>query len=183
MDLLGNGLSAAATGRGRIAVLSSPSPLDAVEDNPAGLSGTSVPTLDIGAVGMFVGSFSDAANSDARPHGVAGALPFGAFALPFGHSSCTAALAETPEILVRSNWNYVDTPGKAGVSYGLQKQEDEIIATRSSLSLARPLGPHWSAGISLGIFYNHNDLHAPCIFQHQPQLQGLKVLLGLVTSG
>ena len=187
-DLLGNGLSAGAIGRGGIAVLSSASPLDAVEGNPAGLSGTSAPTLDAGAVGLFVGgSFSNAANPDAHPHGVAGAIPFGAFALPLGHghhrTGWTASLAETPEILVRSNWNYVDVPGTAGVSYGLQRQEDEIIAIRSSLSVARPLGPHWSAGVSLGVVYNHNDLHAPYIFQQQPQLQGLKVLLGLVTSG
>jgi long-subunit fatty acid transport protein len=84
---------------------------------------------------------------------------------------------------MRANWHYVDAPGTAGVTYGYQTQEDQIIAVRPSLGAARTFGPKWSAGATLGIAYNQNDLHAPYIFQQQPQLAGLKVLLNLTTRG
>lgn len=115
--------------------------------------------------------------------GVAGALPYGAFVTPLGKSHWTASAAVTPEILMRANWHYVDAPGTAGVTYGYHTQETQIIAVRSSLGVARTLGPKWSAGATLGIVYNQNDLHAPYIFQQQPQLAGLKILLDLTTRG
>jgi long-subunit fatty acid transport protein len=181
---LGNGLSAAATSRGETNVTESSDPLDAVEGNPAGLASLTSPALDLSALALYVdGTFHNAANPGARTRGLAGALPYGAFAAPLPHSSWVAAAAVTPEILMRANWHYNDTPGTAAVTYGYQTQETQIIALRSSLSLARTLGPKWSAGISLGLVYNQNDLHAPYIFQQQPTLQGLKVLLALTTRG
>jgi hypothetical protein len=38
-------------------------------------------------------------------------------------------------------------------------------------------------GVTLGVVYNRNDLHAPYIFQQQSSLAGLKVLLNLTTRG
>jgi long-subunit fatty acid transport protein len=183
---LGNGLSAAAIARGGESVASS-SPLDAVEGNPAGLATLQRPTLEVGAVGLYVGgTFTNSANPHAGIRGVAGAMPYGAFALPMQSGPLAhwvASAAVTPEILMRANWHYNDAPGTLGVTYGYQTQETQIIAIRSSLGLARTFTPKWSAGATLGIVYNQNDLHAPYIFQQQPTLAGLKVLLGLTTRG
>jgi long-subunit fatty acid transport protein len=181
---LGNGLSAAAIARGGTNSMESSAPLDAVEGNPAGLATITNPSLDLSAVGVYAdGTFRNAANPEARTRGLAGALPYGAFATPLRHSPWVFAAAATPEILMRANWHYNDTPGTAGVTYGYQTQETQIIAVRSSLSLARAFTQKWSTGVSLGLVYNENNLHAPYIFQQQPQLQGLKVLLALTTRG
>ena len=118
---LGNGLSAAATARGGSVVTATDSPVDAVEGNPAGLAGLSTRTLEVSALGLVAGgSFKNAANTNAKLRGVAGAFPFGAFATPIGHTPWTASAAVTPEILMRANWHYVDAPGTAGVTYGYQ---------------------------------------------------------------
>ena len=181
---LGNGLSAAATARGGTIVTERFSPLDAVQGNPAGLAGISTRELDLSAIGLVAGgSFQNSANQTAGLHGVAGALPYGAFATPLGKSHWIASAAVTPDILMRADWHYVDPAGLDGVTYGYRAHETQIIAIRSSLGLARAFGPKWSAGATLGIVYNQNDLHAPYIFQQEPHLAGLKVLLDLTTRG
>jgi hypothetical protein len=181
---LGNGLSAAAIARGGSNVSERGGALDAVEGNPAAFAGISNRALDLSVVGVVAGgSFSTATNNNAKLTGVAGALPYGAFVTPIGKSKWAAAAGVTPEILMRANWHYNDAPGTAGVTYGYQQQETQIIAVRSSLGVARTFGSKWSAGATLGIVYNQNDLHAPYIFQQQPQLAGLKVLLNLTTRG
>lgn len=181
---LGEGLSAAAIARGGNNVAETGAALDAVEGNPAGLSGLSAPVLDLNVVGMVAGgSFENAANPDAKLSGLAGALPYGAFATPLGRTRWVGSAAVTPETLMRATWHYNDTPGTAGVTYGYQREESQIIVVRSSLGLARSFGVKWSAGVTLGLVYNHNELNAPYIFQQQPALQGLKVLLVLTTRG
>jgi long-subunit fatty acid transport protein len=180
----GNGLSASTLARGGALAAQTGSPLDGVEGNPAGLAGIAAPTLEVGAVGVFgAGSFQNSVNSDGRMGGVVGAMPFAAFATPLGASHWTASAAFTPEILMRANWTYLDAPGTAGVSYGLQTNETQIVAVRSSLGVARTFGSKWSAGAIVGLVYNTNNLNAPYIFQQQPQLAGLKVLLNLQTHG
>lgn len=180
----GNGLSAAAEARGGALAAQQGSPLDAVEGNPAGLAGIKTRGLEGGVVGVFgSGSFRNSANADGRMSGVVGAMPFGAFVTPIGASRWTASAAFTPEILMRANWRYMDAPGTLGVSYGLQTNETQIIAVRSSLGVARSFGPKWFAGGIVGLIYNTNNLNAPYIFQQQPQLAGLKVLLNLQTHG
>jgi long-subunit fatty acid transport protein len=180
----GNGLSAAAEARGGTLAPQQGDPLDAVEGNPAGLAGITAHTLEVGAVGVFgSGSFQNSVNSNGRMSGVVGAMPFGAFVTPLGASHWTASAAFTPEILMHANWRYVDAPGTAGVTYGLQTNETQIIALRSSVGAARTFGSKWSAGAVLGLVYNTNNLDAPYIFQQQPQLAGLKVLLNLQTHG
>ena len=182
---LGNGLSAAAIARGGAVTAEQGDPLDAVEGNPAGLARIARPVLDATAVGVLEqGSFRNLANADGRLSGVAGVMPYGAFAMPLGRGrKWVGSAAFTPEILLRANWQYNDAPGTAGASYGFQTQETQIIAMRSSLGLARTFGSHWAAGVTSGVVYNTNDLHAPYIFQQQPQLAGLKVLLALTTHG
>ena len=160
------------------------SPVDAVQGNPAGLAGIRATALDLNGVGLVAGgSFRNRANPDVKLRGIAGALPFGAVAFPYRGGPWVFSAAVTPDLLMRANWHYVDAPGTAGISYGYQTQETEIMAIRSSVGAARSIGPHLAAGVTLGVSYNQNDLHAPYIFQQQPILQGLKVLLNLTTRG
>jgi long-subunit fatty acid transport protein len=181
---LGNGLSASALARGGINVTGHEDPLDAVEGNPAALAGIRIPTLDFSLFGLLAsGSFRNAVNSDAKLSNVAGALPYAAFATPISHGPWIVSAAFTPEYLMRADWHYNDSPGTLGVTYGYQRQESKIVAVRPSIGLARSFGPKWSAGATLGIDYNQNNLNAPYIFQEQPALKGLKVLLDLSTTG
>lgn len=180
----GNGYSAAAEARGGTLAAQQGDSIDAVEGNPAGLAGIEARVLEATGVGVFgSGSFQNSANTNGRMGGVVGAMPYGAFVMPLGASHWNLSAAETPEILMRANWTYVDAPGTLGVSYGLQTNETEIIGMRTSLGVARTFGPKWSGGAVLGLVYNTNNLNAPYIFQQQPQLAGLKVLLSLQTHG
>ena len=180
----GNGYSAAGQSRGGALATQQGDPIDAVEGNPAGLAGVKTRILEATGIGVFgSGSFQNSANTNGRMGGVVGAIPFGAFVTPLGASKWSASAAFTPEILMRANWRYVDAPGTAGVTYGLQTNETQIIAVRSSVGLARSFGTKLSIGAVLGLVYNTNNLNAPYIFQQQPQLAGLKVFLDLKTHG
>ncbi|MBB5056657.1 long-subunit fatty acid transport protein [Granulicella aggregans] len=180
---LGNGLSAAAVARGGTMVTEHGSPLDAVEGNPAGLAGINHRVLDLSGLALVAhGTFTNSVDNHGTLRAFSGALPYAAFAMPLGHRF-TAAAAVTPEFLMRAAWQYTDPAGTAGVTYGEQKQESQFIAVRGSASIAYSASPKWSFGSSLGLVYNQNLLHAPYIFQQQPALAGLKVLLDLHTKG
>ena len=181
---LGNGLSAAAVARGGTMVTEQGSPLDAVEGNPAGLAGIHSRALDLSGLALLAhGTFTNSVDKHGTLRAFSGALPYAAFATPLGHSKFTAAAAVTPEFLMRAVWQYTDPAGTAGVTYGSQKQESQFLAVRGSASLAYAPTPKWTFGSSLGLVYNRNLLHAPYIFQQQPALAGLKVLLDLHTQG
>jgi long-subunit fatty acid transport protein len=184
-EALGGGMSAAAEGRGGTTVAERGSPLESMEGNPAGLAGLETRVLELSAVGMLAGgSFRNTVDPDGGLHGAAGALPYGAYAMPIGAGGrWTAGLAVTPESLTRVDWRYVDPPGTAGVSYGYQNDESKIVNLRSAAGLALSVGSRWSVGATLGLAYNTNTLNAPYIFQEQAQLAGLKVLLDLNTRG
>ncbi|HEX4021787.1 MAG TPA: outer membrane protein transport protein [Acidobacteriaceae bacterium] len=180
----GNGLSAAAVGRGGTMVAAQGEPLEAMQGNPAGLAGIRTRVLDVSGVGMLAsGSFQNSVDQTGQLSGNAGALPYGAFGISLGSSHWKGAVAITPEMLMRADWRYVDPPGTAGASYGLQKNESQILAMRSSVGLAWTVNSKWAVGSSVGLVYNTNTLNAPYIFQQQPQLAGLKVLLDLHTRG
>ena len=182
---LGGGLSAAAEGRGGTMVAEQGSPLDAMEGNPAGLAGLTHQMLEVSALGEIAqGFFANSVDPDAGLHGSAGALPYGAYAIPLGTGErWSAGFSATPESLTRVDWRYIDPPGTAGVSYGIEDAESRILVLRSAAGLAAQLGHGFSAGVTLGLDYNTNTLNAPYIFQQQPQLAGLKVLLDLNTRG
>ncbi len=181
---LGDGLSAAATARGGTMVAEQGSAVEAMEDNPASLSAIRKPVLELnGIASLGSGSFRNTVDSQGSLHGASGALPYGSFAAPLGESRWSFALAATPESVTRVDWHYVDPPGTAGVSYGLQTNKSKIVAFRSAIGIAAALGSKWSAGTSIGLVFNTNTLNAPYIFQEQAQLQGLKVLLDLDTRG
>ena len=182
---LGNGLNAAAEGRGGELVAEQGSALDAMEGNPAGLAGIETRMLELSGVGVLAGgSYQNSVDRDGRLHGASGLLPYGAFASPLGTSGrWTAGLSITPEFTSKVDWRFVDPPGTAGVTYGYQNDESRIVVLRSAAGLAAALGPHWAVGATLGLSYNTNRLNSPYIFQEQPQLAGLKVLLDMNTRG
>ncbi len=181
---LGEGISAAAAGRGGTMAAEPGSALDAMEDNPAGLATIHASLLELsGIAGLGSGSFENSVDSHGALAGASGALPYGSFAIPLGNSRWTAAFAETPEMMCRVDWHYIDPPGTAGVTYGEQTNKSKIVTMRSSVGIAGALGARWSLGATVGLVYNTNTLNAPYIFQQQPQLAGLKVLLDLDTRG
>jgi long-subunit fatty acid transport protein len=159
-------------------------PLEAVEGNPAGLAGLNRRTLDLSGLALFAeGSFANSVDANGTLHSFAGAVPYAAFGTPVGASRWKAAIGFTPDLLMRADWRYGDPPGTAGVSYGVQQNESKIVALRSSANLARNVGSKWAFGGGVGLVYNTNTLRAPYIFQQQPQLAGLKVLVDLNTRG
>jgi long-subunit fatty acid transport protein len=159
-------------------------PLEAVEGNPAGLAALNRPTLDLSGLALFAqGSFANSVDPNGTLHSFAGAVPYAAFGTPIGASKWKAAVGFTPDLLMRADWRYADPAGTAGVSYGLQQNESKIVALRSSATLARAVGSKWAFGGGVGLDYNTNTLIAPYIFQQQPQLAGLKVLVDLSTRG
>lgn len=181
---LGNGLPAAAAARGGTMAAEQGDALEAVEGNPAGLAALPRPALDVSALALFAhGSFANSVDANGTLRAYSGAIPYGAFGTALGASHWKAAVAFTPDMLMRADWHYGDPAGTAGVSYGYQKNESQIIALRSSAAIARSFGSRWSVGATTGIVYNTNLLHAPYIFQQQPALAGLKVLIDLHTRG
>jgi long-subunit fatty acid transport protein len=157
---------------------------DALAANPAGLTALKARALNLGLAGIFArGSFSNAVNTNSPLRDSPGAVPSAAFGSPLGHSRFTLGLGLVPELLSVSNWNYVDAPGAAGASYGLQTQKSAIIALRAVAGVGFALNDRISLGFSAGAVYNSNTLDAPYIFQSNPVLAGLKTLLNLHTTG
>ncbi len=165
---LATGASAGAAASGGAVVAGTDSVLDAVEVNPAALAKLDKSALELGGVGALAsGQFANSVDPNGQLRGNAGAFGYGALAYRIGESAWRGALAVTPEDLIRVSWRYLDPPGTAGASYGLQTNRSKLLAVRPSVSLARRLGPHWAAGGTLGLIYNQNTLQAPFIFQQQ----------------
>jgi len=99
------------------------------------------------------------------------------------HSRFSFVVGAMPELLSTADWKYVDAPGTAGATYGLQQQKSAINALRMAAGVGVSFGSKFSWGATVGADYNTNTLQAPYIFQTQPQLAGLKTLLDLHTSG
>lgn len=176
--------SARSQALGGIYVTSSDDAVDALAANPAGLTSLSGRTLDV-SVSLVLprGSFSNSVNNSAQMSQTPGAIPYGAFAMPIRHTRFSFGVGFVPDLMSVSNWHYVDAPGVAGASYGLQEQKSAILAGRAIAGLGVVLNPKVSIGATVGADYNSNTLDAPYVFQQQPVLQGLKTLLDLHTTG
>lgn len=176
--------SARSQALGGIYVTSSNDAVDALAANPAGLTALSGRTLDA-SVSLVLprGSFSNSVNNSAQMSQNPGAIPYGAFAMPIRHSRLSFGIGFVPDLASVSDWHYVDAPGTAGASYGLQEQKSAILAGRAIAGLGVAVNPKLSLGFTVGADYNSNTLDAPYIFQQQPVLAGLKTLLDLQTSG
>ncbi len=179
-----NTASASSMGMGGVYLPSSGSAIDAVSTNPAGLAALTGRTVDLSLTSIFAsGSFSNSVNTNAPLKDPPGVVPYGAFGMPLGHSGFSIGVGFTPELMSVSNWNYVDAPGVAGATYGLQKQKSAILAGRSSVGVAYSFSRKLALGVSAGAVYNSNTLDAPYIFQSNAALAGLKTLLDLHTTG
>jgi long-subunit fatty acid transport protein len=169
---------------GGVYVASSSDVIGALAANPAGLTELRSRNLNFETEAVFArGSFSDSVNNGAPLQNSAGAVPYGAFGMPIGHSRFSFGVGVTPGLLSTADWRYVDAPGTAGATYGLQQQNSAIWALRFSTGVGVSLGSRVSVGATIGADYNENTLHAPYIFQSQPVLAGLKTLLDLHTNG
>src|SRR5207244_3800729 len=89
-------------------------------------------TLDLSLTSIFArGSFTNSVNQDAPLNTPTGVMPYGAFGMPIGHSRFSVGAGLVPELMSVSDWNYVDAPGVAGASYGLQRNKSAILSARS----------------------------------------------------
>lgn len=180
---LGNGLSARATALGGATVASADGPLEAMQGNPAELASLKGRSLDLSVTSLFAsGTFSNSVSNNGTIQSSSGTLPYGAFGMRLG-PRFVLGLSAAPDTLMKAKWTYLDPPGTGGVSYGLQQNQSTILAVRSSAGLGFVVNRKLSLGASFGAIYDSNSLHAPYIFQQQPQLAGLKTLLDLHTSG
>ena len=183
-DFYWNTASARSMALGGVYLPSAEGALDALAANPAGLTELNARTVDLSVTSIFArGSFSNSVNNNSPLRDSPGVMPYGAFGMPIGNSRFSFGVGLVPELMSVSNWNYVDAPGVAGASYGLQQQKSAILAARSVAGVGYRLSSKISVGVSVGAVYNSNTLDAPYIFQSNPVLAGLKTLLDLHTTG
>jgi long-chain fatty acid transport protein len=183
-DFYWNTASVRSNGMGGVYVASSTNVIDALAANPAGLSVLRGGNVELVADTVFArGSFSNSVNSNAPLATDPGVVPYGAFGMPIGHSKFSFAVGAMPELLSNADWRYVDAPGTAGATYGLQEQKSAIEAVRFAGGLSYAVNSRLSIGATVGAVYNTNTYDAPYIFQSQPQLAGLKTLLDMHTNG
>src|SRR4029077_6859141 len=146
-----NTASARSQALGGIYVTSSDDALDALAANPAGLTSLSGRTLDLSAtLTPPRGSFTTSANTSAQLSQTPGALPYGAFGMPIRHSRFSFGVGFAPDLMSVGNWHYVDAPGVAGASYGLQQQKSAILAGRAMAGLGVVINPKLSLGFTVG---------------------------------
>jgi long-subunit fatty acid transport protein len=182
-DFYGTGVSAATARQAGAYAPSAANVNDSLALNPAGQAYTAAPTVNLSIIGVFArGSFSNASNNDSPMASNNGFVPFGAFGSPLG-KHWAIGVGVMPDLLSASKWNYSDTPGFAGTTYGPQSEKSQIIAIRAAAAVAYRFSERLSAGMTIGADYNSNTLDAPYIFQSHPVLAGLKTLLDLHTTG
>ena len=71
-----------------------------------------------------------------------------------------------PELMSESNWNYVDAPGAAGASYGLQQQKSAILAARAVAGVGVALTNKISLGASVGAVTTRTRWTLPIFSNH-----------------
>lgn len=176
--------SARSNAMGGTYVPSSSDVLDALTTNPAGLTYLRGKNLNLQADVIFArGDFSNSVNDNSPMKNSPGVAPFGAFGMPIGKSRFSFGVGFVPDMLSVSDWKYVDAPGAAGATYGLQTQKSAILSFRSVAGVGFAINSRLSIGATFGADYNRNTLQAPYIFQEQPELAGAKTLLDLHTDG
>lgn len=179
---LDSGISGRAISLGGATVASVTSPLEAMQGNPAGLSGRS---LEMDATSLFAtGNFTNSVSNTGSIVTSAGTVPYGGFSMPLFSKRLTLGVSVAPDTLMTANWKYLDPPGGlGGTSYGLQQNKSAMITLRSAAGLSFVVNKKLSIGGTFGAIYDKNTLIAPYIFQSQPVLAGAKTLLDLHTDG
>jgi long-subunit fatty acid transport protein len=183
-DFYTNAAGVRATSLGGTYVVSSTDAIGALSANPAGLTFLRGDNLNLEA-DVFIprGSFSNSVNDGAPLKTSTAIVPYGAFGMPIGHSRFSFGVGLLPELASRGDWKYVDAPGVAGATYGLQQQKSAIVNVRAVAGVGYTVNSRLSIGGTFGANYNQNTLDAPYIFQTQPVLAGLKTLLTMHTEG
>lgn len=177
-----DGASARAKGLGGISTAGARGALDALATNPAALTESSKPSIELGAdAGWVRGDFSNRADDTSMDD--FGVKPHGAISWPLGPVTIGAGFI--PDAALRSEWSYRDVPGglDGNTTYGTRTHRSEIQVLRFALGAGYAITPQLSAGASLGLLYNRNQLGAPYIIQTQTSLRSAKVLLDLDTEG
>jgi long-subunit fatty acid transport protein len=183
-DFYWNSASTRSLALGGVYVPSTSDAIGALTTNPAGLTYLSSPTLDLSMSAVFArGSFSNSVNNNSPMNTAPGVIPYGAFGMPIGKSRFSFGVGFAPDMVSVSDWNYVDAPGKGGVTYGMQENKSAILAGRAMVGLSYAFSHKLSVGVTAGADYNSNTLQAPYIFQSQPVLAGDKTMLDLHTYG
>ena len=183
-DFYTNAAGVRSTSLGGTYVVSSTDAIGALSANPAGLTFLRGKNLNLEA-DVFIprGSFSNSVNDGAPLNTDAAVVPYGAFGMPIDHSRFSFGFGLIPELASRGDWKYVDAPGVAGATYGLQQQKSAIVNARAVAGIGYTVNSRLSIGATFGANYNQNTLDAPYIFQTQPVLAGLKTLLAMHTDG
>ena len=183
-DFYSNAAGVRATSLGGTYVVSSTDAIGALSANPAGLTFLRGESLNLEA-DIFIprGSFSNSVNDGAPLNTSTAVVPYGAFGMPIDHSRFSFGFGLLPELASRGDWKYVDAPGAAGATYGLQQQKSAIVNARAVVGVGYTVNSRLSIGATFGANYNQNTLDAPYIFQTQPVLAGLKTLLAMHTDG
>lgn len=182
---LSSSSSSRAVGLGGADVASPASPLEAMQDNPAGLGFLSGKQAEFGVTTVLgQGDFKNREGAQGELAPFDGVAPFGAFTTRLRKSpTVTVGFSVAPENLMKAAWQYEDPAGTGGASYGRQRNESSILTLRSAVGAGWRVSPRLSVGGTLGAVYNRNSLRAPYVFQEQPQLSGLKALIDLHTAG
>lgn len=182
---LDNGISGRAISLGGATVASVTSPLEAMQGNPAGLSGPGGRSLEVNVTSLFAtGNFTNSVSNTGSIVTLAGTVPYGGFSMPLFSKRLTLGVAVAPDTLMTANWKYLDPPGGlGGTSYGLQQNKSAMITLRSAAGLSFAVSKKLMIGGTFGAIYDKNTLIAPYIFQSQPTLAGAKTLLNLHTDG
>src|SRR5580693_6917806 len=183
-DFFTNAAGVRSTSLGGAYVVSSTDAIGALSANPAGLTFLRGENLNLEA-DIFIprGSFSNSVNDGAPLKTGTAVVPYGAFGMPIDHSRFSFGFGLTPELASRGDWKYVDAPGVAGATYGLQQQKSAIVNARAVAGIGYTVNSRLSIGATFGANYNQNTLDAPYIFQTQPVLAGLKTLLAMHPDG
>ncbi len=181
--ILADGVSARAQALGGAGVTGTGGSLEALADNPAALGLSARPRLELGGnLGWVHGEFHNRANDHAELHDF-GAVPAGALSARWG--PLAIGLGVVPDVALRADWRYRDTPGglDGATTYGERSHLSEITLIRFALGASYAITPQLAIGAGVGLLYNRNRLQSPYIIQTQPQLAGAKTLLDLETDG
>ncbi len=183
-DFFANAGGVRSTSLGGTYVVSSTDTIGALSANPAGLTFLRGENLNLEA-DVFIprGSFSNSVNDGAPLKSNTAVVPYGAFGMPIGHSRFSFGVGLLPELASRGDWKYIDAPGAAGATYGLQQNKSAIVNVRAVAGVGYTVNSRLSIGVTVGANYNQNTLDAPYIFQTQPVLAGAKTLLTMHTDG
>ncbi len=150
-DFYWNSASTRSMSLGGVYVPSTSDAIGALTTNPAGLTYLSSPSLDLNMSAVFArGSFSNSANTNSPMTTSPGVIPYGAFGMPIGKSRFSFGVGFAPDLVSVSDWNYMDAPGKGGVTYGMEENKSAILAGRAMVGVSYALSHKLSVGMTSG---------------------------------